>query len=91
MDLMALTRHSSPLPLDQHTIAELSLPVYVHEARLLFLSRGAVPMLPRPARYLSKEEHQCVIFPLLTATSLGRLCLVLHEIVECRRGWEPRR
>jgi hypothetical protein len=32
----------------------MSLPVYVHEARLLFLSCGGVLMWPDPARYLGK-------------------------------------
>jgi hypothetical protein len=64
-----------------------SLPVYIHEARLLFLSYGGVPMWPDPTRYLVKQKHRGIVSPLLTATSLlGRLCLVLYEIVECRRS-----
>jgi hypothetical protein len=91
MDLMAVSRHSNQPASLRSTIAEISLPAYVHEARLL-LSCGGVPVWPNPARYLIEQRRQGVVFPLLTATSLlRRLCLVLHKIVECRRSWEPRR
>ena len=89
MDLVALSRHSSQ---PAFSVAEISLPVYVYQAHLLSLSCGGVPRWPNPARHLVKQKHRGVIFPLLIATLLlGRLCIVLHRIGECRRCWEPRR
>ena len=61
-DLVAVSRHSSQLAF---SVAEISLPVYVHETRLLFLSCGGVLMLPNPAQNLVKQTHRGVVFPLL--------------------------
>jgi hypothetical protein len=83
MDLVVVKRRSSQ---PAFSVAEMSLPVYVYEARLLFLRYGGVPMWLNPAQHLVKQKYGGVIFSLLTATSLlGRLCLVLYEIGEYRR------
>jgi hypothetical protein len=44
MDLMAVSRYSSQPASLRSTIAKISLPAYVNEARLLLLSCGGVPI-----------------------------------------------
>jgi hypothetical protein len=57
IDLIAISRHSSQPASLWSIIAEMSMPAYVHEARLIFLSYGDVLAWPNSARYLVKQKH----------------------------------